>query len=86
MCPITICLLVYRLKQLRCSTCRREESTSMPGTSKGSVESQWCGGWVQEGPGHQKFPHWPSVTFCSDTEPSSRVGGVVTLFNCQEGK
>lgn len=45
MCQITTCLLVYRLKQPQSSTCERENSTSMPGTSR----AVWKGYGVGEG-------------------------------------
>ena len=86
-CQITTCLLVYRLKQPRSSTWERGNSTSMPGTSKGSVERlRGGGGWGQEAPGHQNSMHWPSVTCCSDTKSNSRVGRgtEVSLRTCQE--
>ena len=86
MCPITICLLVYRLKQLRCSTCRREESTSMPGTSKGSVESQWCVGVGTGGPWPPKVPPlaFSHLLLRHRTQQQSGRGSEVTLCNCQE--
>ena len=85
-CQIMICLLVYRLKQPWSSICGREESMSMPGTSKGNVESLPGGGVGTGAPWPPEVPHWPSVTCCSGTKPNSRVGegSEVSPCTCQE--